>query len=726
MTNLPNDADDEIDLGQILATLWRGKFWIAATTAVGFAVGAYQIANTYPTFQADAMLQLESRPGGAMALPSGVAGMVNTPSHGETEIEILRSRMVLGRAIAEQNLDWRISPETMPFAATMFSRYRFPVLDAFLPATVVRPNERIVLENLVVPPDFLDTAIELVVQSETEYLLTLPDGREVPGTVGQASTVPQIGFSLTIAAIEAPAGRRFFVRQLSETNAINAMRGRVSAVERGASWRGSGIIEVRLTGQDRAETVRALNGIIHAYVRQNISRSAAEAESSLVFIREQLPVAERNLRDAEEALNAFRREQVTIDLSLETQTILGQVTRIEGELSDLQRREDELAQRFTPAHPSYRQLLDERTRLQARLDALRDQIGALPETQRQILNLSSEVELSLRIYTDLLTRAQEVEVLRASTIGSVRIIDSASPLPPRIAPRTQQILAVAMFMGLLAGVGGVLLRSWLRKGVQDASDLERFGLPVFATINYNRGADSHGMRKGDFPLIALSDPTDLTVEGLRSLRTSLHFAMLDARTPTLTLTSPHPGAGKSFLAANMAVIAAQAGQRVCLIDADMRRGQLRRYMGQVRNDAGLAEILSGQIQPANAVAQGPVEDMFFIGTGRYPPNPSELMMRSELAQLIEWASAEFDLVLFDAPPVLAVTDPVILARSTAATILIARYGVTPPGEINSAIKTFDAAGVRFAGSILNGFDPSKAQHYGRGYAYRYTYEQRQD
>ena len=726
MTKLPNDADDEIDLGQLLTTLWRGKLWIAAAAALGFAIGAFHIANTYPTFQADSLLQLESRPGGAMALPSGLAGMVNTPSRGETEIEILRSRMVLGRAIADQNLDWHVAPETMPIAGTMFSRYRFPVLDALLPSSVVRPDETIHLENLVVPPDFLNEAIELTVLSETEYMLTLPDDREVFGTVGQASTVPELGFFVTIAAIEAPAGRRFFITQLDETNAIRALRGSISVVERGSSWQGSGIIEIRLTGQDRAETVRALNAIIQAYVRQNISRSAAEAESSLVFIREQLPIAERNLRVAEEALNAFRREQVTIDLSLETQTILGQVTRLESELADLQRREDELAQRFTEAHPTYRQLLDERARLEARLESLRNQVGTLPETQRQILNLSREVELSQRIYTDLLTRAQEVEVLRASTIGSVRIIDTASALPSAIAPRKMQVLALATILGVLAGIAGVFLRARLRKGVKDASDIERLGLPVFATINYNRSADSQGSRKGDLPLIALSNPTDLTVEGLRSLRTSLHFGMLDARTPTLTLTSTHPGAGKSFLAANMAVIAAQGGQRVCLIDADLRRGQLRRYMGQARNHPGLAEVLSGQIQPQEAVVPGPVEDLGFIGTGRYPPNPSELMMRAELVQLIDWCAENFDLVLFDAPPVLAVTDPVILARNTASTILVARHEMTPPGEIESAIKMFDAAGVRFAGGILNGFDPSKAKHYGYSYGYRYAYEQRKD
>lgn len=725
MTQPAEFDGDEINLGRLALTLWRGKVVIVLATVVGIAAGAFFIGNTYPTYQSDALLQLEEKTG-ALALPSGLSAMVEDDPRSVTEIEILRSRMVLGQAVADQNLDWHITPTIAPLIGTMLARYRFPVIDVLVPSRFVRPGESITLEDLLVPPKWLNNEIELEVLSDQDFRLTLPDGTEIDGIVGQRIALEDVGFSITIQTITAPPGRGFTIQQLDETRAIASLRGRLTVSERGRS---SGILEVRLGGVDRLGNARALNAIIQAYLGQNVARSAAEAESSLAFIREQLPLAEATLRAAEGALNAFRQERVTIDLTLETQSILGQITRIESDLAELQRQEDEVRQRYNPAHPTYRALLDERGRLQARLAELRDQVGDLPETQREILNLTRGVELAQGIYTELLTRAQEVEVLKASTIGNVRIVDAAVAGTLPIAPRKSLILALGLVLGAMAGVVIVLVGNWLRKGVKDGAELERLGLPVFATVNYNKQADTGGRRHGKLPILAVDQSSDLTVEALRSLRTSLHFGMIDARTPTLCITSSHPEAGKSFLALNLAVVAAQAGQRVCLIDADLRRGNLRRYFELERNHVGLAEVLAGDVAPADAVVRGPVDNLDFLPTGRYPPNPSELLMREELTQLVDWCGQTYDLAIFDTPPVLAVTDPVIVGRSTGATLFVARHAVTHLAEVEAAIKTFSSAGLRLSGAVLNGFDPKKAggrygYGYGYGYGYRYEYKQR--
>ena len=714
---------DEIDLGQLFSSLWKGKWLISLTTAIGIAVGVFTIANTDPTFQADALLQLEEMTG-SLALPSGLSDMLENDPRSVTEIEILRSRMVLGQAVADQNLDWRIEPRKVPIIGTLLSRYSLPLVEGLLPAQYIRPDESITLEQLVVPPIWLNAEIEITILDAESFRLALPDGRSVSGHVGEQLTMEDVGFSITIGAVEAATGRVFAIQQLDDIRAVNSLRESLTVSERG---RGSGILEVRLNDASRRQAARALNAIIQAYTRQNVARSAAEAESSLVFIREQLPIAERALREAEAALNDFRQTQGTVDLSLETQTILEQITRIEGELASLQRNEDELRQRYNPAHPTYRALLDERTRLETRLAELRGQVRALPETQRQVLDLSRAVELAQRIYTELLTRSQEVEVLRASTIGNVRIIDNATSQPNAIAPRKAMILALSLMLGGMIGAGLVLLRNWLRKGIQDSSELEKLGLPVFATINYNKMADTGTRRQGKLPILAVEETADLTVEALRSLRTSLHFGMLDAKTPTLCITSAHPEAGKSFVALNLAVVSAQAGQRVCLVDADMRRGQLRRHFEMPRNQPGLAEVISGNVAIEDAMVRGAVDGLSFLPSGRYPPNPSELLMRAEFSRLVAWCAENFDLTIFDTPPALAVTDPVIVARNTGTTVFVARHDVTHLGEIEASIKTFSAANLNLSGAILNGFDPKKARGrygYGYGYGYRYDYKTR--
>ncbi|MEI6800251.1 MAG: polysaccharide biosynthesis tyrosine autokinase [Pseudomonadota bacterium] len=719
-------ADREFDLGRLVGILWQSKFRVATSMLAGLVGAALLYANTPPTYQADALLQLEQK-GSALSVPTGLVPLIDDAPRSETEIEILRSRMVLGQAVAELNLDWVVSPALLPVAGNMLARYRVPLVDQLVPVRYARPGESLTLAQLVVPPNWLNQKIVVTSQGGGKFTLTTPLGQVLRGAAGQLLELPDLGFALKVESLNAPSGRVYLLSQLNEKRAIDGLGDRLSVSERGRS---SGIIGVRVTGEDLLENASVLNAIIGAYQRQNIARSAAQADGSLTFLRDQQPAAEQKLRAAEDALKAFRQEKDSVDLSMETQTILAQVSRVEGELSDLKSHEDELAMRYKPSHPTYRLLLEKRQSLESELAGLRDQVKALPDTQRQLVNLTSDLELAQKLYTDLLTRSQQVEVLRASTIGNVRIIDDAVPTEDAVAPHLNVMLGLGMALGAILGVMFVLVHNWLAKRIQDVADLEQRGLLVLGTINYNRAADTYSRRSQNLPVFAITEPNDLTTEAFRSLRTSLHFGMLDAESPILTVTSTHPRAGKSFLAANLAVVAAQAGQRVCLIDADLRRGQLRRYFGLPRTHAGLAEVLAGDIQPQDAIfSTTQVAGLSVLTTGRYPPNPSELLMRAELSKLIEWCGQNFDLTIFDSPPVLAVTDPVILARRTGATLLVARHGVTLAAEIDSAINTFASVDLRFSGAVLNAFDPRKATEVrskGYGYGYRYSYPQRQD
>lgn len=316
-------------------------------------------------------------------------------------------------------------------------------------------------------------------------------------------------------------------------------------------------------------------------------------------------------------------------------------------------------------------------------------------------------------------------MVRASTVGSVRIIDTAYSNGTRISPNTNRILMIHLIAGIVLGVGIVLLRRLLRRGIRGAQEIEKIGLPVFATVNYSPEAATVRKRKEMLPILALTKPDDLVIEALRSLRTSLHFGMLDATTNTVLLTSAAPGAGKSFTAVNLATVAAQAGQKVCIVDADLRKGYLRRYFGKEKDAPGLAELLAKEKTLEEVLIQGPVEGLSIITTGRYPPNPSELLMRAEFETLLQTLNDRFDLIIIDGPPALAVTDPVVIGRYTGATILIARHLETMMGEIEAVRRTFETAGVKITGAILNGYKMAEGAKYGSQYHYynyRYSYK----
>lgn len=707
------------ELEQLVRQVWAGKYWILAFTLVFGLIGYVMAKSTPPTFRADALMQLEDN-SAQLSLPNSIRELTGGTPRSVTEIEILYSRLVLGQAVADTRTDWVAEPLRVPVIGEALNQLGLPLPRFGLLQSYADGAELIELDLLEVPPHWLGRRILLTIASEdaTRFTLTLPDQREISGQVGQQITDSTLGFGLRIRELRGAMGRQFVLAQIDESAAILGLRSRLTIFERGGQ---SNILELSLVGDDRREIERVLHAITQAYLRQNISRSAAEAQSSLEFVESQIPEAEAAVRNAENALNAYRQAAQAIDLGFEAQSLLTQVSAIEIELQQLVAQEDELRTRYTSNHPTYQQLLNNRARLQERLEGLRAEVGDLPETQREVFNLTRNLEIAREVYGQLLNRAQELQVLRASTIGNVRIVDVARASPIPIAPREQRIIAIGVLLGLMAGIGFVFLKLWLRRGVQSAEQIDALGLLVFATVNNAAQAENAHKRKGAIPILALSDPGHLAVEGFRSLRTSLHFAMMDSRMNSVALTSPAPGVGKSFTAVNLAVVAAQAGQRVCLVDADIRRGYLRRYFDIPKNQPGLAEYLAGDAKLDKILNPGPIPKLSVITTGHYPPNPSELLMSSNLQDLMAQLDSRFDLIIVDTPPALAVTDPVIVGRQVGAIIAVARFDQTPLREIDAMNRLLRSSGVSIAGAVLNGFDPTRAKT-STGYAYSYRYE----
>lgn len=722
---LPHQTDDrEIDLLGGVRAVWAGKFWVLLFTTLTLCACIFYLTNTPPTYQADALLQLEEKTG-RLSLPTGLTDLVEDTSESVTEIEIIRSRMVLGQVVADLNLDWVATPRYAPIAGFGLTRVNLPFLSGM---SFMRPfasgEEHIRLDLLQVPPEWIGLGLPLTIMGAKSYELGLPDGKTLKGVIGVMLRDPGNGFALKVGDLQGNVGREFLIVQIRDTAAIAQLRQSTSVIEKG---RQSGILQLRYTAANQATAQRVLHAISHAYVRQNVSRSAAEAQSSLEFVVQQLPDAEATVSAAKTELNAYRESQTAIDLSFETQSLLTQIGQLEAELSQLQIEEDTIKENYTPNHPIYKQLLNTKAHLGKRIADLREETARLPETQREVFDKTRKLELAEKTYLELLSRAQELRVLKASSIGNVRIIDEAQASLSPIAPRRSRVLAMGTLLGVILGIAFVVVQNVLTKGIQSSEQIEELGIPVFATINKSTVAETASRRRGKKDILAISSPTDLAVEGFRSLRTSLHFGMLDKNSKSIAITSPAPNAGKSFASVNLATVAAQAGKRVCLIDADLRRGQLRKFFDVRQNKAGLAEFLADEVALDEVLNETGVEGLKFISTGSYPPNPSELLMRPSLRNLIGALDEEFDLIIFDSPPALAVTDPVIISREVGTVLTVIRFDETVAGEVEAMRKAFDVAGLRIAGAILNGFEPKKGrsgQYY--SYNYRYSYKRRKE
>ena len=272
-------------------------------------------------------------------------------------------------------------------------------------------------------------------------------------------------------------------------------------------------------------------------------------------------------------------------------------------------------------------------------DELNAQVQKLPKTQRDVLRMKRDVEVNQQIYIQLLNKVQELNILKAGTVGNVRIIDVAEVNTTKpVKPKKALIVVMATMLGGMLAIAIVLVQKALHKGVEDPSEIEAIGLPVYASVPHSTHQDKltgilqSKKRKAQHSVdvLAVDNPADLSIEALRSLRTSLHFAMMEAKNNVIAISGPSPSVGKSFVSANLGAVLAQSGQKVLVIDADMRKGYLQKKFG-LKAENGLSDYLSGQQTLEQVTKKSAVDGLDIITRGQVPPNPSELLMHANFS-----------------------------------------------------------------------------------------------
>lgn len=727
MSQAPNTppADDEIDLGRLFGLLIDHKWWIVGITALFAAIGvAYALLAT-PVYRAETLVQIEDAAPSMNPL-SDVTNMLGSEPPSQAEIEIIRSRMVLGKAVDLLNLELSVVPQRLPVIGDFLARRRVE-RPAFAQGWgSVWAGEGIAISEMPMTDEMRGKVFELEVLDDARYALYAEGERIGEGRVGELASFEAGALSLRVGEINAPAGARFDVSRTSRMQAFIGLRSRLAISEQGNE---TGILNWSLEGSDPASLKRILNTVADIYVSQNVRRQSEEARKSLEFLKGQVPKIRQELRDAENSLNRYRSQQESVDVSLETKAVLERLVNLESQLNELDFTESEISRRFTPSHPTYSALLEKKAQLERERTKLEERVNAMPETQQEILRLSRDVKVGQEIYVQLRNKVQEMEIAVASTLGNVRILDNAEVLPGTVAPKRPLIVVLATLLGGMLSVGLVLVRGLLRRGVEAPEQLEEIGLNVYTTVplseeqtklsqRIKRKQDKHGQSVSK-DVLARRAPADLSIEALRGLRTSLHFAMLEADDNRMVITGPSPGIGKSFVSTNLGAVCAQGGQRVLIVDADLRKGHVHTTFGG-KSEGGLSELLTGKLEFDAVLRDTSVEGLSYVSRGMAPPNPAELLMHAAFSDFLAQASERFDLVIIDTPPVLAVTDPAIVASQCGTTLMVARFQVNPVKEMEIARQRLAGSGVTVKGCVLNGMERKAATSYGYGY-YNYAY-----
>lgn len=727
--------DDEIDLLGLLGTLIDHKWLIAGITAGFMAVGvAYALLAT-PIYRSDAIVQVEPKKPTIPGL-SDMGDLLGAQSEAITEIQLLTSRAVIGKAVDNLKLNIVVEPSRFPLIGGFMARHFHPETISEVAAPMFGLNrfgwggEELKIFQLDVPNSLLEKDLTLIAGEGGSF--TLQDDSDnvlVEGKVGGA--YDQHGVKIQVEKLQANPGMHFNVTRERRLTTILRYQDNLNVAETGKE---SGIISLSLENDEPARALQVLDEISKLYVRQNVERASAEAASSLEFLRGQLPDVRRDLEKAEDALSAYQTRAKSADISLETKALLDQIVALDTNISELKLQQAEMDRKFTRQHPAYQALQKQIGELTSKQDGLSHKVEGLPATQQELLRLTRDVEVSTAIYTQLLNKAQELDVMRAGAVGNVRIIDTADvDITKPVKPKKALVVLAATFLGLFFSVGLVLLRKALNRGIETPDSIEQLGLPVYASIPYSvlQKAEEDKRDKGRgraakaAPLLAISHPTDLAIESLRSLRTSLHFAMLEAGNNRLMISGPSPSVGKTFVSSNLAAVIAQTGQRVLLIDVDMRKGYLHKVLNSGEEN-GLSDLLVKRCDFNTAVRTTDIEGFYFVPRGQIPPNPSELLMHPNFTAFLEEASKQFDLVILDTPPLLAVTDAAIVGRQSGTNLIVTRFGLNPAREIDLTIRRFAQNGIELKGAIFNGVEKRASAYYGYGgYGY-YHYEYKSD
>lgn len=704
---------DEIDLGRLVGELIDHKKLIISITSLFTLIALLYALFATPIYQADALLQVEQKQGNAI-LSSLSQMLPDSQPQSAPEIALLQSRMILGRTVDDLNLQARVEENYFPLVGKGWARL-----------TGKKPGD-LTISKLYLPTDSeLDIPeLKLKVEDKNHYSATFND-KEFSGKVGLL--VESDGIVLKVDNINAEPGAVFTISYVSKLKAITDLQEILAVADQGKD---TGMLSLSLTGPDPILLEKILNSISNNYLAQNVARQAAQDAKSLEFLSEQLPKVRNDLDIAEDKLNQYRRQKDSVDLSLEAKSVLEQIVNVDNQLNELTFRESEISQLYTREHPTYKALMEKRKTLQEEKAKLNERVSAMPKTQQDILQLSRDVDSGQAVYMQLLNRQQELNIAKSSAIGNVRIIDSAVFQPKPVKPKKIIVLLAGIILGGIVSVGLVLLRVLLRRGIENPEQLEEIGINVYASIPVSetitkKSVQPFGLKgksKSEYEsFLAIDNPADLAIESIRGLRTSLHFAMMEARNNVLMISGASPNAGKTFVSSNLSAIVAQTGQKVLFIDMDMRKGYTHKLF-KLNNDNGLSDILSGKIENSQAIKSVPLAGFDYISRGAVPPNPAELLMHRRLGELISWASRNYDIVILDTPPILAVTDAAIIGHYVGTTLLIARFELNTAKEIEVSFKRFEQSGVLVKGCILNGIVKKASSYYGYGYNhYGYSY-----
>ncbi|KWR71524.1 MULTISPECIES: polysaccharide biosynthesis tyrosine autokinase [Cupriavidus] len=716
--------------------------WIVAAGVIGATIAAMIGISRPNLYDAHTLVQIYQKGDGS-----------GTTQHTEPfDVGMLRSRAVVGPVVERLRLYISVEPLRAPLLGGVAAHFaQAGKLRGPWPERLgyAWGGERVDIRTLDVPERLLNVPMTLEVLPGDAYRLTLDGELVTDGKIG--SRVEENGVSILVSRIDARAGTRFTVTRHDTAQTIDTV---ARELRIGSDGSDTSTVRIAWQSSDRTAVAALINGIADSYITGQAETRRDEAASTLAFLSGELPRVKDELERAEAALTRYRSRTGSMQPSQDAQSYLNSSIDYQKQIAQLKLDRTKLLQRFTEESNEVRTMDSQIQQLTRDRKELDTRMQTLSVSERESVALTRDVKVAEDMYMSLRNRLEQLSLAKLDSTRQTRVVDIAlTPVSP-IGVGTAPLTMGGGLLGICLAMCVVSVRQRMKPAVATANDAEEtLGLAMLGDVAYSREqvelerlltakdqdigtmlalqapepgrqvaqALPHGagdVEPGhwglhDQYLLARNAPHSMAVEGLRSVRAALHFLRREGSNKVVAVTSPTAGAGKTFVSVNLAVLFAEAGQRVLLVDADLRRGRVSSWFGQPAGP-GMAEVLAGRATLVDAARPTVVNGLSILPAGAPPTNPSELLMRPAFADCLRAGAERFDLVLIDTPPVLAVADAMLVANVVGATLLVLRADSTLPSQVEETIKRLTRAGASLSGGILNGVMPKRSNRVGFG------------
>lgn len=722
--------DQEIELRSILAMLRRRKSVILGTVAAVLLVTLLVLIQLTPRYTSSAALMLNTRQQNVVDIESVVSGLDVGPGALQTgvqsEINIITSRSLARRVV--EKLGLMQDPEfngSLREAST---------LDYISPFAWLESGARWVLTVIGLAPARDQRQQEPRTAEEEESAALSSVITAFLGNLGVGNDGRSYSIVVSFTS-EDPEKAAVIANAVADQYLVDQLEAKFEATRRATAWLNERLADLR-------EKVKESETALQAYKEQaNLidnqgqtvsSQQLSELNSQLILARTERAQVEARLRRVRELVKTGGVESSPDVLANPL------IQRLREQETDLVRQQAELSGRYGERHPTMINLRAEIRDLRSKIEAevnkivlslanevevsrareitlasnlasIQQNVGELSKASVRLNELQREADANRALFETFLNRFKETSNQDQIIQPDARIISSAeTPLWPSF-PRKKMILTLALGASVLLGIMLALLIERLDNGFRSPEQMERLtGVPGLGLIPAVRAS-----RKSQPQDYVLQKPTSAYAEALQSVRTALHFSNVDHPPKVILVTSALPEEGKTTFAVSLGRLAARSGLKVVLVDADMRRPKVARVLG-LESDAGLRELLAGDALIPGVLHKDEPSGMHIIPSQPDTPGPQDLLGSRRMRDLIRQMTSLYDLVVIDSPPIMAVSDAIVLSGLADATLMMVRWETTPREVALSAIRQLRQSGGRIAGAVLTRVNMRKHARFSYG------------